>query len=57
MPMRGWNPKPENFIVLQCKTCGAFVKVLPAQRRTMKIRCHACKGTRFHAVDLSEVTE
>lgn len=56
MPMRGWNPKPENFIVLQCKTCGAFVKVLPAQRRTMKIRCHTCGGTLFRAVDVSDLT-
>ena len=33
---------------------GVWLKVLPAQRRTMKIRCRSCHETRFRAVDVPD---
>jgi len=50
MPVIGYKPKPENSIVVECKKCGMRVRVLRAQKQTMRIKCRACGGVKFRTV-------
>ena len=50
MTVTAYRPNEGNYVIIECKKCGARQKALRKQLELMTIRCRACHGTKWRRI-------